>query len=194
MKFTSDIDIDVGNRDEILKHFEHIPASMYHTGYHVKHNSGVYFTDIPVEPRYGFASPDYNEAEERGYIKLDLLNMSVYSQIKSEQQLNQLIGMDPPWDKLYDRKFCERVIHVGNHYELLTQMPEAVNTIPRMAMFLSIIRPAKRHLMGLPWSEVAKTVWTKADDGEDYTFKRSHSIAYSQLVAVHMNLIHEQEK
>jgi len=66
-------------------------------------------------------------------------------------------------------------------------MPEPVDSIPRLAMLLSIIRPAKRHLIGLPWSEVAKTVWEK--DDELYTFKKSHAIAYANLVVVHMNLL-----
>jgi hypothetical protein len=54
-------------------------------------------------------------------------------------------------------------------------------------MFLAVIRPGKKHLIGLPWKEVAKTVWDKGTDG--YIFKRSHSCAYSQLVVVHMNLL-----
>jgi len=70
-------------------------------------------------------------------------------------------------------------------------MPEAVNTIPRLAMFLAIIRPAKRHLVGKTWKEVAETVWDKPDD-DTYYFKKAHSISYSQLVVVNMNLIEEQ--
>lgn len=66
-------------------------------------------------------------------------------------------------------------------------MPEPVNSIPRMAMFLSVMRPAKRHLIGLPWREVAKTVWQKPDDGS-YYFKHAHAISYAVLVAVNMNL------
>jgi hypothetical protein len=70
-------------------------------------------------------------------------------------------------------------------------MPEPVNSIPRMAMFLSVIRPAKRHLIGKPWAEVAKTVWEKPAD-DSYYFKQAHAISYAHLVVVHMNLICEQ--
>ena len=66
-------------------------------------------------------------------------------------------------------------------------MPEPANTIPRMAMLLSVIRPAKRHLIGLPWKDVAKSVWEKPSDGS-YFFKKSHAVAYATLVAVNMNL------
>jgi hypothetical protein len=57
-------------------------------------------------------------------------------------------------------------------------------------MFLAVIRPAKRHLIGLPWAKVAETVWEKSTDGS-YGFKKSHAISYSHLVAVHMNLLSE---
>ena len=66
-------------------------------------------------------------------------------------------------------------------------MPEPIDSIPRLAMFLAAIRPAKKHLIGLPWREVAKTIWDKGSDG--YSFKKSHAIAYAQLVVVHMNLL-----
>jgi DNA polymerase III alpha subunit len=68
-------------------------------------------------------------------------------------------------------------------------MPEPVNSIPRLSMFLALIRPAKKHLIGESWSEVAKTIWDKNTDG--YVFKKSHSLAYAHLVVVHMNLLEE---
>jgi hypothetical protein len=54
-------------------------------------------------------------------------------------------------------------------------------------MVLALLRPGKKHLIGLPWKEVAETVWDKGSDG--YSFKKSHAIAYAQLVVVHMNLL-----
>jgi hypothetical protein len=92
------------------------------------------------------------------------------------------------WDMLDHREFVEQVIHIGNHYDLMKKMPEPVNTIARMAMFLSVIRPAKRHLAGLTWKEVAANVWEKPE-GEGYFFKKAHAVSYAQLVAVHMNLL-----
>ena len=49
MKFSSDIDIDFGNRDDILVKLEHTPASILRDGHLSKHNTGVYFTNIPVD-------------------------------------------------------------------------------------------------------------------------------------------------
>ncbi len=192
MKFKSDIDIDVGNREEALKVLTHIPASIITDNKINKHNSGVYFTEIPIDPVSGRASLDYKLAEEIGYIKLDILNVSLYQQVKSENHLNELMNSEPAWDKLYNKDFCEKLIHIGGHYETLIKMPEPVNTIPRLAMFLAVIRPAKRHLIGKQWKEIAKTIWNKPED-DSYYFKKSHAIAYANLVAVNINLIFEQE-
>lgn len=188
MKFKSDIDIDFGDRTKILSLLEHTPASIFRDEKLIKHNTGVYFTDVPVDPFTGQASLDHSVAEDRGYLKLDFLNVTLYQQVKNEAHLQELMAQEPDWAKLYDAEFCAQLMHLGNHYDTLIKMPEAVNSIPRMAMFLSVIRPAKRHLIGQPWAEVAKTVWAKPDD-DSYYFKKSHAIAYAHLVAVHMNLL-----
>jgi hypothetical protein len=195
MKFKSDIDIDVADRDRALSVLKHTAASILRDGKITKHNTGVYFTPIPVDPFTGRSSVDYEAAEERGYIKIDVLNVGLYQQVKNEQHLQELMQQEPAWDRLYDPEFCAKLIHIGAHYDTLIKMPEAVNTIPRLAMFLACIRPAKRHLIGLPWKEVAETVWEKPTDNS-YYFKKAHAISYSHLVAVNMNLLtqaYEQE-
>ena len=188
MKFKSDIDIDVANRDQALTLLKHTAASIIKEGKNTRHNTGVYFTSIPVDPFTGRASLDYEAAEDLGYIKLDVLNVGLYTKITSEAHLQLLMQQEPAWDRLYDPEFCARLIHIGAHYDILIRMPEAVNSDVRLMMFLAIIRPAKRHLIGLPWAEVAKTIWVKPE-GDSYGFKKSHSCAYSRLVMVHMNLL-----
>lgn len=188
MKFKSDIDIDFADRTQALNLLKHTPAGILRDGKLIKHNTGVYVTDIPQDPFTGVASIEYESAEDRGYAKLDFLNVSLYTQIKNEEHLQELIAQEPEWDKLYNRDFCSKLIHIGNHYDTLIKMPEAVNSIPRMAMLLSVIRPAKRHLIGSKWKDVAATVWDKPQD-DSYFFKKSHAIAYAHLVVVNMNLI-----
>jgi hypothetical protein len=188
MKFKSDIDIDFGDRAQALALLDHTAASINRDDRWVAHNTGVYVTDVPVDPFSGRASLDYEAAENRGYMKLDFLNVSLYTQIKSETHLTELIAQEPDWASLYDPEFCGKLIHINNHYKTLIKMPEAVNSVPRMAMFLSVIRPAKRHLIGLPWAEVARTVWDRPAE-EEYYFKKSHAVAYAHLVCVNMNLL-----
>jgi hypothetical protein len=191
MKFKSDIDIDLGDRSRALAVLDHTPASILRDGELVKHNSGIYVTNIPMDPFSGQASLDHKVAEDRGYVKLDLLNVSLYTHIKNEAHLTHLMTQEPLWDLLQEEQFFSQLIHVGSHYATLKKMPEPVDSIARLAMFLAIIRPAKRHLIGQTWAEVAQTIWARpADDG--YYFKKSHAVAYAHLVAVHMNLLCEQ--
>jgi DNA polymerase III alpha subunit len=75
---------------------------------------------------------------------------------------------------------------VGNYPDLLAEMKP--DSIPRMAAFISIIRPGKAHLQGKPWDQVFDSVWD-GDVSRGYTFKKAHAISYAALVALHMNLL-----
>ena len=189
--FKSDIDIDFADREQVLAVLDTTSASIIRDGKLTKHNTGVYATDIPVDPFTGWASLDYNAAEERDYTKLDFLNVNLYKQVRNEQHLVELMR-EPDWAKLYDPSICAQLIHINNHYDTLLKMPEPVDTIPRLAMFLAVIRPGKRHLVGRTWKDVAATVWDKVEEG--YSFKKAHAVSYSQLVVVNMNLLEEQNR
>lgn len=188
MKFRSDIDIDFADRDQVLNLLDVTPASIIRDSKLSKHNTGIYATEIPRDPFTGYASLDYNDAEDRGYVKLDFLNVNIYKQVRDEQHLLELMR-EPDWAKLYDPVICAQLIHINNHHDTLLKMPEPVDTIPRLAMFLAVIRPGKRHLIGRTWKDVAATVWDRVEG--EYSFKKAHAIAYAQLVVVNLNLLCE---
>ena len=75
---------------------------------------------------------------------------------------------------------------MGNYTNLLETMRP--DSIPRMAAFISIIRPGKAHLQNRPWKEVFDTVWD-GDASRGFVFKKAHALGYSKLVALHMNLL-----
>lgn len=190
MKFQSDIDIDFADRTDILKLIKHTPASILRDGKLVAHNTGAYVTDIPVDPFTGLASLDYERAEARGYLKLDFLNVNLYKNVRDEEHLLELMNTPPDWQRFNtDPVFFEQLIHVNNHWAVLKKMPEPVDTIPRLAMLLAVIRPAKRHLIGETWKTVGESIWEKTEEG--YQFKRSHAVAYAHLVVVNMNLLRD---
>ena len=189
---TADVDIDFADRKTILDLIKHTPARQENSGEIQKHNSGVYVTDIPYDPINRCATIDYRVAEERGYFKIDFLNVYVYSLIKDTEHYNWVLNQSIPWDKLNNSEFVEQIVHLGNHYYNMQKMPEPIDSIERLAMFLAIIRPGKNYLLGKSWKEVAQTVWHKTSDG--YTFKKSHAVAYAHLVALHMRLIHFSDK
>ena len=184
-----DIDIDFADRDHALKFIKHIPAAIKDTnGTFKKHNTGVYCTPIPHNPVNNLSNIDYKEAEERGYFKLDFLNVSIYKDVKDEEHLKTLMETEPLWDLLEQDDFSSLLFHVNGHGSILRQMKPT--TILQLAAVLAMIRPAKRHLIGESWTTVMETIWTKPEDGE-YYFKKAHAVAYAMAVVVQMNLICE---
>jgi hypothetical protein len=184
---SADIDLDLADRDQLLKLIQATPARQMHQGQVRRHNSGVYVTDIPYDPVNVCAAINYEQAEQLGYFKIDLLNMSVYQLIKNPTHYKELMAQDPNWSRLWtDPTWAKQLVHIGNYTELLKSMRP--DSIPRMAAFISIIRPGKAHLQNRPWAEVFETVWD-GNDSKGFVFKKSHSVSYAALVALHMNLL-----
>lgn len=186
---SADIDLDLADRNILLQLIDAVPARQTVQGQVRKHNSGVYITDIPYDPINECATIDYEEAEQRGYFKIDLLNMSVYQLIKNPEHYKEMLEATPPWERLWkDPEWAKKLVHVGNYTDLLASMKP--DSIPRMAAFISIIRPGKAHLQNKSWPEVFETVWD-GDSSKGFVFKHSHSISYAALVALHMNLLNQ---
>jgi hypothetical protein len=186
---SADIDLDLADREQVLKFINAIQARQMHQGQVRKHNSGVYVTDIPYDPVNDCAAIDYEEAEQRGYFKIDLLNMSVYQLIKNPDHYQEMLNQKPPWARLWtDPAWASQLVHIGNYVELLKTMRP--DSITRMAAFISIIRPGKAHLQNQPWAEVFESVWD-GDNSKGFVFKHAHAIGYAALVALHMNLLNQ---
>jgi len=181
-----DIDIDFFDRDGVLKLFKHTPASIIKNGKSEKHKTGVYFHAVPEHPITGNSSLDYKKAEERGYFKIDMLNVNIYRNVKSEQELVELMIQEPDWDMLKDPKIVDSLFHLNGHFNIVSKLEP--RNIEQLAAVLAIIRPAKRSLMHRDWIDIMKEVWIKPTDGS-YFFKKSHAIAYAQAIVVQMNLI-----
>lgn len=183
----TDIDIDLADRSKILDLIDHVPACQIQDGHRRRHNSGIYVTDIPRDAVNDCAALDYQEAEARGYFKIDLLNMSVYQLIPDQEHYNRMLLAEPPWNRLWqDPEWSSKLVHVGNYVELLQHMKP--DSISRMAAFISIIRPGKAHLQRQSWPQVFESVWD-GDNSRGYVFKKSHAVSYAVLVALHMNLL-----
>ena len=89
-----DVDIDFFNREQALKLFKHTPAAIIKEDESEKHKTGVYFHSAPQDPITGHCSLDYKKAEERGYFKIDCLNVNIYKDVTSEQELVELMLTD----------------------------------------------------------------------------------------------------
>ena len=137
-----DVDIDFFDRDGVLKLFKHTPATIEKDDKVEKHKTGVYFHAVPEHPVTGHASIDYKKAEDRGYFKIDMLNVNIYKHVKSEQELVELMIQEPDWDMLKDATVVEQLFHLNGHFKIVSQLEP--RTIEQLAAVLAIIRPAKR--------------------------------------------------
>jgi DNA polymerase III alpha subunit len=184
-----DIDIDFLDRTTALDVIKHVKASRSADGKLVAHNTGVYLQSIPYDPATNLAGIEYKAAEDRGYFKLDFLNVSIYKGVRDDAHLKQLMETEPLWDLLEQEDFSNLLFHVNGHGSILREMKP--KSVEQLAAVLAMIRPAKRYLIGKDWSEVNLEVWEKPVNDE-YFFKKAHAVAYAMAVAVQMNLICEQ--
>lgn len=181
-----DIDIDFKSRSDILNILPHRIAKLPNGK---NHNTGIYATEIPYNPINNQATIDHKTAEERGYFKLDFLNVSIYKDVQDEAHLQELMEREPIWELLKYDEFVNQLFHLNGHGTVTRQ--HCPTSVEQLAAVLAMLRPAKRHLIGSTWEKILKEVWTKPTNGE-YYFKRSHAVSYAMAVIVHMNLLCEQ--
>ena len=183
-----DIDIDFFDRSKALNILEHHVAMRDQKGQSVKHNTGVYFQQIPHNPFTNIATIDYKDAEDRGYFKIDFLNVSMYDGIRDETHLKQLLDQEPIWNLLEYDEVVTQLFHISEHHSILKKLKPS--SIEELAAVLAIIRPAKRYLVDKGWDVIRKEVWERPPE-DLYFFKRSHAIAYAAAIVIQLNLICE---
>ncbi len=190
-KITTDVDIDCFGRDDILAGLEHVVARIDREGGKFeKHNTGVYFQNIPRDPLTNMATIGHKVSPNYGYFKIDFLNVNMYEGVRDEAHLLDLLNKEPPWDFFEYAEITDQLFHLNGHSNLLLRYkPQSVEDL---AMILAIMRPAKAHLQREGWDKVRKEVWIKSSDKEVYDFKRSHSVAYSLAIIIHLNLLIEK--
>ena len=187
-----DIDIDFPDRKTVLDLIKHIPAMINDNGTFKKHNTGVYCHSIPYNPLTGTASIDYKSAEDRGYFKIDFLNVTAYKDVNNEEHLNTLLNTEPLWDLLYEKEICDQLFHINGYHNLLAELKPT--SIVELAMVLAMIRPGKKHLIPIckekGFQSIKDKIWTKTEDS--YFFKKAHAISYASVIVVQLNLICEK--
>ena len=186
MIVNTDIDIDIANRDKLLSLIENTPAMIKREHTEKKHNTGVYFHEMPTNPYNGLATIDHKDAEKMGYFKMDLLNVSAYNDISNKAELDELIDMEPMWDLLEHREIVEKCFHIHSHFSIVQQMKPS--SVGQLAAVLAMIRPAKSYLIGKDWDTVMNNIWVKPED-DSYYFKKSHAHSYAMVVVMQLNKI-----
>lgn len=193
MASRGDIDIDMMDRERALASLDHVPASIIRDGKITKHNTGVYFHAMPIDPVTRLCSIGYDRAEAMDCFKIDVLNVSVYSMVRDEAHLLKMMHTGIDWEVFEDPAFVGKLFHLGNYGELTAKLrPQSILDI---AMILAMIRPGKKHLQAKciqsGFASIANEIWTQ-DEEDGYVFKKSHAVSYAMLVYVHANLLIEQ--
>ena len=184
MIVNTDIDIDVADRNKLLRLIKHTPAMMNNKGRKQRHNTGIYFHEVPNDPFTGLATVDYTEAEQLGFFKIDILNVNIYESIKDPAELDELMSMEPMWELLEHREVVEKLFHIHGHYDIVQRMRP--RSVEQLAAVLAVIRPAKRYLLGKDWDTVFREVWVRPE-GDEYFFKKAHAVSYAVAIVVQLN-------
>jgi len=119
-----DIDLDLADRNSILRLISHIPAKLSSGD---KHKTGVYVQDIAIDPLTGLAEVFYDESE---FTKIDFLNLSTLNYFSSNEEIEELISKEPNWDLLKIKEIVAALPQIHDHYDLVQEMnPRSVEDL-----------------------------------------------------------------
>lgn len=182
-----DIDIDVSDNETARNILNCVRASIVENDELKSHIVGTYFQNIPIDKITGLAAIPYNVAEDFGYHKIDLLNLSLLKIFSNKQQIKELLKYDPDWELLTRKEIVEHLFHVSKHYDTLKLLkPKSVDDL---ADVLAIIRPNKKHLIDKYIKDkdsTRKELYTKLEASD---LRKSHAIPYALLIVLQLHLI-----
>lgn len=187
MQTNTDIDIDMADRDKALSIIQHVIARQKDG---TKHKTSVYFQNIPSDPMTNIATLNSDDASELGYFKIDLLNNSIYKDVKNEEHLIRLIFEEPLWELLKEKDIVDKLQHIHDHFNIVNTIKPT--NIHDLAIIIALIRPGKRHLFRMPRKIIDREIWKPVENG--YTFKKSHAYAYALSIIVQLNLLVEENE
>lgn len=184
-----DIDIDFRPDFKVTPVFpQFVKASIVKNDVLTPHPCGAYPQSIATDPITKLAAVPYEMAENLGFMKIDFLHNSVYKHFSSHEEIEELIKIEPNWNLLLIPSVVERLFQLGRHSDVLAMVkPKSINDL---ADVLAIIRPGKRVLLDayLSNKETTRRILYSASNGE-YSFKKSHAIAYSLVVVLQLHLV-----
>lgn len=183
-----DIDIDLRPDFKPERVFSKvIRASMIENGDIKPHLVGSYFQTIPQDPFTKLAAIPYKQAEDFGFLKIDLLHLSLLSYFENKAEVRAVMHRPPNWKLLLERDFVEKLFHLSKQFDVVYKMkPKSVMEI---ADTLAIIRPGKMLLLDkyLKDRKACRTeLYTKRQDSD---LRKAHAVAYAHNVVIHMNLL-----
>jgi hypothetical protein len=186
-----DIDIDLPTNFDPKKIFTSVRvASMLKGSEFVKHPCGAYFQGIAVDPITGLAAIPHKEAQDLGFFKIDFLHLSVLDDFTTKEQIRKLMKYKPDWTLLNSQEVVEKLFHIKNHFDLVNRVKPT--SVQELADIMALIRPGRRQLVDqymMNKEAVRKKQLYERQAHDEYSFKRSHAIAYAYNVVLQLHLI-----
>lgn len=182
-----DIDIDVADNELVRSILGATRASIVEKQELKPHLVGVYLQKIPVDALTGLSAIPYKEAEELGYMKIDILNLSFYEYFTSKQEIKQLLKIEPDWNMLQDDVVIDKLFHLAKHGNVLKKLKPAC--VEDVADVLALIRPNKTYLIDkylLNKAAVRKELYVKTASSD---LRKSHAIPYALVIKLQLHLI-----
>lgn len=182
-----DVDIDLHKSFKPENYFNVTGASRIHNDVIKKHNVGVYFQKIPVDPISKLSAIPYKNAEDFGYLKIDFLHLEVLDHFQNNNQIRTLANIEPDWSLLEVEENVKKLFQIKNQFWLINRIKP--KTVDDLADCLALMRPGKKHLIDMYMQnkdEVKKILYIK---DSNFSFKRSHAIAYATTIVLELHLL-----
>lgn len=185
-----DVDIDLKTDFDPMDYFPMaVRASMIKENDLVKHPAGAYFQSMHKDKVTGLAAIPYDRAEELGYFKVDFLHLSVLNFFDSKEEIRELSKIPPDWALLESAVVVKKLFQLHRHYDLVQQVKP--RSVEELADCIALIRPGKRKLIAayLKNKTEARKFLYRKEENEQYSFKKSHAIAYALTIVLQLHLI-----
>lgn len=179
-----DIDIDLPTSFKPTM-FNAVKASI-HGKEITQHPCGLYFYNIPIDPITKLSAIPHEYASLFGFNKIDLLHLSLLDDLKTRNEVKELINKEPNWELLLDENIVKQLFQLSNHYELLMKIKPT--NIEELADVIALSKPAKMYLVDtyIKNKKIARELlYVKTDD--KFYIKKSHAIAYAMNIVLQLN-------
>lgn len=184
-----DVDIDISPIFKASVLFpDWVRASLVQNGKLTPHACGYYPQAMAADPITGLAAVPYQEAEELGYLKVDLLPLHVYAHFETRAEIDALLEIEPDWTLLQLPTTWPKLAQLAKHGDLLAKLKPC--SLEEVADIMALIRPGKKNLAGLYQKEreaCRRVLYAKDETG--YSFKKSHALAYALVTWLQLHLI-----
>lgn len=182
-----DIDIDVSDNEFARKILGGVRASTIENSEIKPHVVGMYFQDAPKDALSNLCAIPYDLAEDYGYKKIDILNLSFLQNFDNKEQIRKLLKRNPRWNLLVDDSVIPKLFHLSKHASTLKSIKPT--SVEELADTLALIRPNKKDLIPKYIKDKVTTreqLYKKTDASD---LRKSHAIPYALIIVLQLHLI-----